>query len=208
VYAFAMSDYLTALVKGRELPHEERTQIAQRLSEMTGLSAEYHLSHDLAISKERFREEILKDEGLIVGRYDARYTGAAARTGKPASDPSMKMSAAFEVLVKEHLTNFLGVTIAEEYRPLNREAAASWDYGGPRSPFADYDFARSLARLMKLHPNLRLMIGTGRYDTTTTTGAARYFVTRSLASRACDVAHLRRRTHVLHERVRTRTLHG
>jgi carboxypeptidase C (cathepsin A) len=35
-----------------------------------------------------------------------------------------------------------------------------------------------MARAMRTNAKLRLFVGTGLYDTTTTTGAARYFVAR------------------------------
>jgi hypothetical protein len=81
--------------------------------------------------------------------------------------------------VKEHLTKTLGVMLNDEYRIVNRAIGGSWDYGGAPSPFADYDFAGAFARVMKTQPNLRLMIGTGLYDTTTTIGAARYLLARN-----------------------------
>lgn len=170
-YAFALNEYLPALARGRDLPEAERQRVAQRLYELSGVSAAWYLAHDLQITKERFREELLKDKGLIVGRYDARYVGAEA-------DPSAKLSPPYESAVKEHLTKMLGVTLADEYRAVNRAVGLAWDYGGPRSPFADYDFAGAFSRVMKTQPNLRLFVGTGLYDTTTTTGAARYFLSR------------------------------
>lgn len=178
-YNFAMGDYLSALAKGGDLPDAERTRIAERLAALNGIRAAYYLANNLAISKERFREEILKDKGLIVGRYDARYTGPGAAFGKPAADPGAKLSPPLEALVKEHLTKTLGVTLTDEYRAVNRAIGESWDYGGPRSPFADYDFAGAFGRVMKTQTHLRLMIGTGLYDTTTTTGAARYLLARN-----------------------------
>lgn len=177
-YTFAIGDYLSALAKGRDLPEAERSRIAQRLAGLTGLSAAYYLAHDLVISKERYRLEILKDKGLIVGRNDARYTGPVAAANGPGADPSAKMSSAFEALVKEYLTNTLQVKLTEDYRPQDR-ASQGWDYGGGRSPFTDYDFAGAFGRLMRTQANLRLMVGTGLYDTTTTTGATRYLLARN-----------------------------
>ena len=171
-YNFAMSDYLTALARGRDLPDAERARIAERLAALTGVRAASYLANNLAISKEGFRAEILKDKGLIVGRYDARYVGAR-------SDPAAKLMSPFEATAKEHLTKTLGVTLTDEYRTLNRAASRSWDYGDQPSPFADYDFAGAFGRVMKTQANLRLMIGTGLYDTTTTTGAARYLLARN-----------------------------
>ena len=43
---------------------------------------------------------------------------------------------------------------------------------------------------MKTQANLRLMIGTGLYDTTTTTGAARYLLARNAYPAERDLAQL------------------
>ncbi len=180
-YNFAMTDYLAALAQGNQLPQARREQIAARLAALTGISAEYYLANGLVISKEKFRSELLKDRGLIVGMYDARYTAPTPEPGKRAADPSMKVQPAFTAAVTDHLKNNLHVTLNEEYRPADSavRGPAAWDYGAPPSPFSDYDFPSAISRVMSAQPEFRLMIGTGLYDTTTTFGPVRYMVTRS-----------------------------
>ncbi|MFB3828124.1 MAG: S10 family peptidase [Bryobacteraceae bacterium] len=176
-YGFAIGEYLNALARGSDLPQAGRERIAARLAGLTGLSAGYYLENGLVISKERFRREILRDKGLIVGQYDARYTGPAGASGGPPADPSMKMYPAFTALIGKHLTETLGVKLQQEYRTRD-PGARDWNYGAPSSPFSDYDWSSSVTRAMKAKPRFRLMVGTGVYDTTTTTGAARYFLAR------------------------------
>jgi len=202
-YAFGTGEYLLALAKGRDLPAAERQRMAARLERLTGVSANYYLSHNLVISKQDYRREILKDKGLIVGMYDARYTGtagpaaaapgpppAAQTPGKPPQaaaprapqgppDPSMRHSEAFATLVRQHITKNLGVTLTDEYRTQDR-GASGWDYGNgaPASPFTDFDFPEAITRAMAARPTFRMMVGSGIYDTSTTTGAARYLVAR------------------------------
>jgi carboxypeptidase C (cathepsin A) len=180
-YDFAMTDYLTALAQGNRLPQEGRQQIATQLQALTGISAEYYLAHDLVISKQQFRVELLKDRGLILGMYDARYTGPAPAPGKNASDPSLKVQPAFVAAVTDHLKNDLHVTLNEEYRPADAAVRGpkGWDYGAPPSPFSDYDFPSAISRVMSAQPEFRLMLGTGLYDTTTTFGPVRYMVSHS-----------------------------
>lgn len=180
-YQFAMNDYLTALAQGNQLPRQRREQIAARLEALTGISAEYYLAHGLVISKQDFRVELLKDRGLILGMYDARYTGPAPAPGKNAGDPSLKVQPAFIAAVTDHLKNNLHVTLNEEYRPADAAVRGpnAWDYGAPPSPFSDYDFPSAISRVMSAQPRFRLMLGTGLYDTTTTFGPVRYMVSRS-----------------------------
>lgn len=180
-YAFGVGDYLLALAKGRELPEGERRAVAARLEELTGLDAGYYLSNGLVISKQQYRREFLKHKGLVAGMYDGRYT---APPGGP--DPSMKYSEAFAAALRRHLAEELGVTLEDEYRASDRAAAAAWDYGrgAASSPFSDFDFPEAITRAMAANPAFRLMIGTGVYDTSTTTGAARYLVARGTFPRA------------------------
>lgn len=180
-YGFAMTDYLAALAQGNQLSQPRREQIAARLASLTGIGAEYYLANDLTISKEKFRAELLKDKGQIVGMYDARYTAPAPEPGKRAGDPSMKVQPAFVAAVIDHLKNNLKVSLSDEYRPADEAIRTpnAWDYGGPTSPFADYDFPSAISRVMSAQPEFRLFIGTGLYDTTTTFGPVRYLVTRS-----------------------------
>lgn len=180
-YEFAMTDYLAALAQGNRLPQARREAIAARLAALTGISAEYYLAHDLVISKQDFRTELLKDRGLVLGMYDARYTAPAPEPGKPAGDPSMNVQPAFVAAVTDHLSRNLRVTLNEEYRPMDAavRSPTAWDYGAPPSPFSDYDFASALERVMAAQPEFRLMLGTGIYDLSTTFGPVRYLAARS-----------------------------
>lgn len=181
-WRFGMKDYLLALARGDALSEAERRRIARRLAEMTGLPAQYYLDNGLVITKQRFRGEILKDRGLVVGFYDGRYTAPAAAEGEPMPDPSMKIRDPFVTLAREQYAGSLAVTLEDEYRP-GDPAAARFDWGAPAHPFSDYDFAGVLSRLMRSQDCLRLAIGTGIYDTTTTVGPARYLVARSALPR-------------------------
>jgi carboxypeptidase C (cathepsin A) len=179
-YAFGMGDYLDALIEGAALPQDRRQAIAEKLQAFTGISAEYYLAHDLIITKVDFRKELLKDKGLILGMYDARYVGPAAAPGQRAADPFDKVSDQVAPLMREHLVKDLRVTLdPAQYRPLAPDTQ-TWVYdptGGQGGPFDDYDYQASFADALKANPKFRLMIGTGRYDLTTTIGPARYLAT-------------------------------
>ena len=176
-YEFGMGDYLQALVKGAEFPEAERRRIAQRLEEFTGVSAEYYLAHDLIITKVDFVRELLKDKGLVLGMYDARYAGPAAAPGQRPADPFGKVMDMVQPSLAEHLTKELGVTLPiGEYRMAAPETR-DWDWSptsGIGGPFNDFDYQANFGLALQANPKFRLMIGTGLYDTTTTVGPARY----------------------------------
>jgi carboxypeptidase C (cathepsin A) len=75
VEQFAMNDYTLALMKGGSLSKEEGNEIAKKLARYTGLSEEYIHSTDLRINIFRFTKELRRDEALVIGRLDSRYTG-------------------------------------------------------------------------------------------------------------------------------------
>jgi carboxypeptidase C (cathepsin A) len=75
VEAFATGEYLSALVKGGYLPEAERTEVVNKLARYTSLSPEFIRDSNLRVERGRFRKELLRDQGLTVGRLDSRYTG-------------------------------------------------------------------------------------------------------------------------------------
>jgi carboxypeptidase C (cathepsin A) len=181
-YAWGMGEYLQALVKGYDLPGRERRRVAEKLEAMTGISADYYLANDLAITKIAYARELLKDRGLMLGTYDARYVGALPKPGERPVDPFGKVTAAINPAMMEHYSTRLGVTwTASEYRPVAPNAG-SWTWAptlGPGGPFYDYDYPSRIDQAFQANPRFRLMIGTGIYDLTTTVGPARYMVSRS-----------------------------
>ncbi|WP_293351100.1 hypothetical protein [Phenylobacterium sp.] len=181
-YAWGMGEYLQALLQGNDLPAARRKAIAAKLRAMTGIGADYYLAHDLAITKIAFARELLKDRGLILGTYDARYVGPAAKPGARAEDPMSPVMRLVGPAIADHLSGQLGVTWpVSEYRGA-APGAGSWEWNGtlgPGGPFLDYDYQSRLSEAFRANPRFRLMIGTGIYDLTTTVGPARYLVTRS-----------------------------
>src|SRR5712664_502376 len=76
--AFATGAYADALMAGDALPAAKRTEIAAKLSRLTGISAEYIDRADLRIEIQRFDKELMKSERRTVGRLDGRFTGIDA----------------------------------------------------------------------------------------------------------------------------------
>ena len=72
---WASTDYAAALIKGDALSDAEKSQIAKRLSDFTGLDEDYVLKANLRVNLQQFRAELQRSHGLTVGRYDSRYSG-------------------------------------------------------------------------------------------------------------------------------------
>src|SRR5262249_37085256 len=107
---FIKSEYPAALQRGASLTGTERSNIVAKLVRLTGLPARVIEDNDLRVDSSTFRKMLLHDEGLIIGRYDARITG---RDGTPSArsprfDPSYAatygpFSAAMNAYLREEL---------------------------------------------------------------------------------------------------------
>ena len=81
-----------------------------KLARLTGLPARVIEDNDLRVDSSTFRKMLLHDQGLILGRYDARITGrdASPAARSPRFDPSYAatygpFSAAMNAYVREEL---------------------------------------------------------------------------------------------------------
>jgi len=133
--AFAQGEYALALLRGHALPAEERTNIVAKLARLTGLPPRVIEDNDLQVDSSRFREMLLRDEGLIIGRYDARITGRDAdkSASAPRFDPSYAgtlgpFSAAMNSYLREELKfdNDLPYEILAGVGPWNYDARNSY----------------------------------------------------------------------------------
>src|SRR6185437_16906955 len=72
---FAKGEYTKALQQGDSLSADERKKIVAELSRLTGLKPQVIEDNDLRVDGGVFRKQLLHDDGLILGAYDARITG-------------------------------------------------------------------------------------------------------------------------------------
>ncbi|KQX25040.1 MULTISPECIES: S10 family peptidase [unclassified Sphingomonas] len=177
--SFAKGDYLTVLYQGNAASDGDRRRIADRLAEYSGIAADWYLANDLKITKERYRVELLKDQGLLLGRSDARYTAPITDKGSGA-DPADVLMQGVQTFMPIYLRQDLKVDWKDPYVPAVAIASLEdWGWGDGTSPFADWPYYKGITRMMTLNPGFRLLIGNGTYDTQTTMGAAELLATQS-----------------------------
>ena len=75
VEQWTSTGYAEALAKGDRLSPEERSAVIDRLSRYTGLSKTFIDQANLRIDEPHFTKELLRDQKLVVGRLDSRFTG-------------------------------------------------------------------------------------------------------------------------------------
>ncbi|MBR6091056.1 MAG: hypothetical protein IKP86_14050, partial [Anaerolineaceae bacterium] len=130
VREFAGGEYLTALFKGSRLSESEREHIADKLSAYTGLKKQYVLLSNLRIEISAFCKELLRDEHLVVGRIDSRYTGTDRNNvgGSFEDDPSgYQLVGAFGGVINDYLNRELGFKSDRPYRT-SSDLWKEWNY--------------------------------------------------------------------------------
>jgi carboxypeptidase C (cathepsin A) len=153
---FAERDYPRALSLGAVLPAADRQAAVQKLARLTGLSPEYVSDHDLRVSSFEFRKQLLKSEGKIIGRFDARVVSmdgnAAAMT--PEFDPShVAVSGVFSSAMNSYVREDLKFEKDIPYEILTGVQPWTWSRqtGYPST-------APDLAAAMKQNPHLKVLV--------------------------------------------------
>jgi carboxypeptidase C (cathepsin A) len=184
VRAFARGPYAEALAQGHNLPAAQVDAIAQKLASYTGLSVQFIKEANLRVSPPRFRKELLRDQRMIVGRYDARFEGtdvdAAGET--PGYDPSdTGISGAFVSALHDYLDRELKYTSNDTYLPSGPGINQQWDHthrlgsqaptgggqGGGAQAMRDAYVAGDLADAMRKNPRLKVFSANGLFDLAT-----------------------------------------
>ena len=192
---FARTDYVTALIKGASLPAAEKHRIAQRISGLIGLPADFIEAHDLRISKNDYMFNLLKDKGLRTGLLDVTVTAplepgqdgaiddpalgvvpkraAGAPTGPPPTPA--QIGPVPSPAVGAYITGDLKFPSTDTYIGVNFLVNSQWQYETRGNDFSARtgDF-EALAAAMRANPKMRLFWAGGYYDLTTPAYAARY----------------------------------
>jgi carboxypeptidase C (cathepsin A) len=173
---FALNDYAIALLQGDRLQPEKRKEIVKKMALYTGMPEEYVDRENLRIRMDRFRKELLRDQNMIIGRFDSQYksflTDACrndiGRNNDPSGDAVYGAFAApFNTYIrtelrweKDHEYMILG-----DVNPWNYSKTASNKY---------LTSADDLCDVMIKIPSLKVFVASGYYDLATPYFATEY----------------------------------
>lgn len=166
---FASRPYAAALARGDVLDTSTATRVAENMSVLTGLSVDFLLQANLRVEPWQFRKELLRDQRLTLGRFDARYTGrdADAVGEGPDWDPSeAAITSAYRASLQDYLGRTLGYDSDLDYRIFaNGELWQNWDWSRPNqmAPRTTIDLSAAIRR----NPELRVLSLNGYYDLAT-----------------------------------------
>jgi carboxypeptidase C (cathepsin A) len=178
---FAQGEYAAALMKGSSLSAAETADIAKKLSAFTGLSEDYIIKAELRVALSQFDAEFQRSRGLVVGRYDSRYSGNTydLLTENSEYDPSFTgVAGAFTSAFNGYVREDLKFGQDKTYKVLPSEPSANWDWkhnasgGGffPSAPNVGVDMIRELVE----NPHLKIQIENGYFDSATPFYATEY----------------------------------
>ncbi len=180
---FAIGPFASALLKGQDLPAEERASVRRELARLTGLSEEYLEQADLRVTDQRFYKELLRDRGLTIGRLDARYTGKdfdnAGET--PDADPSFYgIDAGYTAAINQWARETLGYRTDRHYQSIG-SVGGQWDWslGTGWGRQAYLNIAPLIGQAMRQNSQLRLFNAQGYYDFATPFFGAEYSLKRT-----------------------------
>lgn len=171
---FALTDYTLALMKGNELDEMERERIIEDLAKFSGLSRQYIANTNLRINIHQFCKELLREQGVTVGRLDSRYKGFDKdNVGEtPEIDPSYAaILGSYTSAMYDYLRNDLAYETDLPYEIL-KSLYQTWKYEDYQNRYVNT--GQDLRRGFQLHPGLKVIVCNGYYDLATPFLATEY----------------------------------
>jgi carboxypeptidase C (cathepsin A) len=178
VEKYALGDYMTALLKGSELPDEEKHAVAEKLHSYTGLPVDYLVRSDLRIVGGDFSKALKLDEATTIGRLDTRFQGPDINPLSEGADydpQSDAISSAWTAAINDYLHRDLKYGQESTYWSFGGAGGDfNWDlrHHPPDGPPANdvetgANVMPDLAFRMKLNPQMKIMLAGGYYDLAT-----------------------------------------
>jgi len=172
VERFAVEEYAPALMKGTTLPAAEKAALLSKLSAYTGLSEQYWDHSNLRVSHFHFTQELLRDQDIIVGRVDSRFSGRSLDrvAATMQYDPfGASVGPAFTAGFMHYYTNELGFKKDRDY-VVSGGLWQKWDWlhtlpNGQETLITNT--AIDLATTMTMYPHMKVLVQQGYFDLAT-----------------------------------------
>lgn len=158
VERFTVDELIPALARGGALDSARRAALVRQVARWSGLSETAVRQHALAVPTSFFWKELLREQGLTVGRLDSRYRGLDRSDAGQAFefDPALtSWNHAFAPAINHYLREVLGWKTDLQY----------WLFG-PVNPWnrAGDQTGRNLQQAMGQNPYLHVLVQSGYYD--------------------------------------------
>ena len=180
---FAATTYRTALYRGQTLDDASKQKIAAKLSELTSLDPQWIIDNHLRISPSKFRKQLLKSEGKVLGRFDARVAWDAINTASdhPDYDPSYSVvHGPISTAMLDYLGRDLGWKDERVYEILTGKVHP-WNWNANNSYV---NLSGSIASALKHNPKLRVLVQCGHTDLATPASGILYSIDHLMLPKA------------------------
>jgi carboxypeptidase C (cathepsin A) len=174
VETFAGGQYAAALFQGSRLAPKARREIVSRLARYTGLKPEYIERTNLRIEVFRFCKELLRGEGLTVGRLDSRYTGYDRDSAGEEFefDPAMvQIFGAYSAAMNDYVRRELKFEADVPYEVI-KPLYMTWGWSDFSNRYASV--AETLRKSMSMNRQMKVLVASGYFDFATPHFAADY----------------------------------
>jgi carboxypeptidase C (cathepsin A) len=158
VESWTLDTFLPAMARGGSLSAEERDAIAGQAARYAGLDKQDFLDHNLRVPTSYFWKDLLRSEGLTVGRLDSRYRGVDRQDAGVSYDFDPALTAwnhAFAPAINHYLRNELGYRTELQYNLFG--PVSPWNREGDRT-------GEQLRAAMAQNPFLHVLVQSGYYD--------------------------------------------
>ncbi|WP_291779594.1 carboxypeptidase [Cecembia sp.] len=175
VRKFTEEEYLPALFKGGRLSATDKKQIAQKMEKYAGVSANIWERSNLRMTAREFFNELMREEGMTVGRLDSRFIGINPfpQNQFAITDPqSDAISPAYTAGFLDYFHRDLGVSKDLTYKTSAYAAPGfrwDWSHKGNEGwgSMISINTAIDMADAMNKDPNVKVLIMNGYYDLAT-----------------------------------------
>jgi len=168
VEEYTIKSLLPTMTRGGFVSEADRESAADKMSRYSGLSKKSILQNNLDVSTQFFWKELLREEGLTIGRLDSRYLGIDKMDAGSRPDYNAELTSwlhsftpAINFYLREHL-NYKTDIKYNMFGPVH-----PWDRSGDET-------GENLRQAMAQNPYLHVLTQSGYFDGATTYFNAKY----------------------------------
>ncbi len=158
VEAYTMDVVIPAVVRGGSLEKAKRREIAEKMAHYSGMRPEVFMQHNLAVPTSYYWKEVMREQGMTIGRLDSRYRGIDRSDAGERYDYDPALTSwnhAFSPAFNYYARNILKF-----------ETDLTYNLFGPVHPWdrSNDNTGNQLAQAMLQNPFMHVMTQSGYFD--------------------------------------------
>lgn len=166
---YAVNTLMPVITRGGSVSNQEKEEVAAQFAQLSGLSKQSVLEHNLVVPSGFFWKELLRDsKGMTIGRLDSRYEGLDKMQSGEGVDYNPELTTwlhAFTPAINYYIREELGFKTEVKYNMFG--SVHPWDRTNDNT-------REQLRQAMAQNPYLHVMFQSGYYDGATTYFNAKY----------------------------------